>query len=114
MVSAAQHEMPCRHEETLHDQIIAASLGAAGVPARINGSQQAGLDVTATGHLPAGAMAEITLDEDGYAERRWYTISAAFAAILAAVSATPSALAPAPQHDCEWIRLPGTATPAGH
>jgi hypothetical protein len=83
---------------------IAAGLAAAGVAAGTNGNHLTGLDVTATARPPGRARTEIMLDEDGYAEIRWYTnpaappadVTAALTRVLAAVTATPSALAPAP------------------
>ncbi|MGH3395221.1 MAG: hypothetical protein ACRDPO_11075 [Streptosporangiaceae bacterium] len=82
---------------------IAAGLAAAGVAAGTNGNSLTGLDVTATSQPPGRATAEIMLDEDGYAEIRWFTnpaapapeITAALTRILAAITETPSALAPA-------------------
>jgi hypothetical protein len=69
-----------------------------------NGDHLTGLDVTATSRPPGRATTEIMLDEDGYAEIRWYTnpaapaaeVTAALARVLAAVTATPSVIAPAP------------------
>jgi hypothetical protein len=79
---------------------IAAGLTAAGVTAGTNGNHLTGLDVTATSRPPGRAKTEIMLDEDGYAEIRWSTNPDAPAPeitrILAAITATPSALAPAP------------------
>jgi hypothetical protein len=83
---------------------IAAGLTAAGITAATHGNHITGLDVTATSQPPGGAKTEIMLDEDGYAEIRWYAnpdapatdVTAALIRILAAVTATPSALAPAP------------------
>ncbi len=83
---------------------IAAGLTAAGVSTTANGNNITGLDVTATSRSPGHAKTEIMLDEDGYAEIRWFInpsappeeVSAALARILAAISTTPSALAPAP------------------
>lgn len=77
-----------------------------GVAADTNGNNLTGLDVTATSQAPGRATAEIMLDEDGYAEIRWFTnpaapaeeVTAALARILAAVTAAPSILAPAPAH----------------
>lgn len=83
---------------------IAAGLAAAGVTAATNGNHITGLDVTATSQPPGLARTQIMLDEDGYAEIRWYTnphapardVTAALTRILAAINDTPSALAPAP------------------
>jgi hypothetical protein len=69
-----------------------------------NGDNLTGLDVTATTCPPGLAKTEIMLDEDGYAEIRWYTnpaapaaeVTAVLARVLAAVTTTPSVLAPAP------------------
>ena len=84
---------------------IAAGLNAAGITATTNGSSITGLDVTATSQPPGRATTEIMLDEDGYAEIRWHTnptapaadITTALTRILAAITATPSALAPTPR-----------------
>jgi hypothetical protein len=83
---------------------IAAGLAAAGVAADTNGNHLTGLDVTATACPPGRTRTEIMLDEDGYAEIRWYTnpaapaaeIIAALARVLAAVTSEPAILAPAP------------------
>ena len=83
---------------------IAAGLTAAGISAATNGNNITGLDVTATTQPPGHAATEIMLDEDGYAEIRWYTnpdapaadVTAALTRILAAITATPAAPAPAP------------------
>ena len=68
-----------------------------------NGNHLTGLDVTASVRPPGRARTEIMLDEDGYAEIRWHTnpaapaaeVAAALTRVLAAVTAAPSALAPA-------------------
>lgn len=83
---------------------IAAGLAATGVTTGTNGDNLTGLDVTATTCPPGLAKTEIMLDEDGYAEIRWYTnpaapaaeVTAVLARVLAAVTTTPSVLAPAP------------------
>jgi hypothetical protein len=83
---------------------IAASLAAAGVATGTNGDNLTGLDVTATVRPLGRARTEIMLDEDGYAEVRWYTnpgapaveVAAALARVLDAVTSAPSVLAPAP------------------
>jgi hypothetical protein len=83
---------------------IAAGLAATGVVAGTNGNNLTGLDVTASIRPPGRTETEIMLDEDGYAEIRWYTnpaataaeVTAALARVLAAVTAVPSVLAPAP------------------
>jgi hypothetical protein len=81
----------------------AAGLTAAGVAADTNGNCLTGLDVTVTAQPAGRARTEIMLDEDGYAEIRWYTnpaasasdVTAALTRVLAAITAVPSALAPA-------------------
>lgn len=83
---------------------IAECLAATGVVTGTNGDNLTGLDVTATVSPPGLARTEIMLDEDGYAEIRWYTNPAATAAeitavlsrVLRAVTSAPSVLAPAP------------------
>lgn len=83
---------------------IAAGLTAAGITAGTHGNNITGLDVTASSQPPGQATTEIMLDEDGYAEIRWYTnpnapaadITTALTRILAAI--TPTALAPRPAH----------------
>jgi len=83
---------------------IAAGLAVAGVTVGTNGNHLTGLDVTAAARPAGRARTEIMLDEDGYAEIRWYTnpaappadVTAALTRVLAAVTAAPSALAPAP------------------
>jgi hypothetical protein len=83
---------------------IAAALAATGVVTGTNGNNLTGLDVTATAFPPGRAKTEIMLDEDGYAEIRWYTnpaapaaeVTAALTRVLAAITAAPSILAPAP------------------
>jgi hypothetical protein len=88
-----------------------------------NGDDLTGLDVTAISQLPGRATAEIMLDEDGYAEIRWYTnpaaaaddVTAAITRILAAVAATASVLAPTPLHECgllDQLRDLGLLPPA--
>jgi hypothetical protein len=94
-----------RNNPAARIRAIAAGLTAAGIAAGTNGNNITGLDVTATSQPPGRATSEIMLDEDGYAEIRWYTnpaapaeaVTAAVARILAAITATPSALAPAPR-----------------
>jgi len=86
-------------------QAIAAGLAATGVDTGTNGDNLTGLDVTVTVRPPGLAKTEIMLDEDGYAEIRWYTnpaappaeVTAALTRVLAAVAAAPSVIAPEPQ-----------------
>jgi hypothetical protein len=86
---------------------IADGLTAAGITAATNGNHITGLDVTATTQPPGHARTQIMLEEDGYAEIRWYTnphaaahdVTTALTRILTAINATPSALAPAPTPD---------------
>ncbi|HUZ23517.1 MAG TPA: hypothetical protein VMV07_07115 [Streptosporangiaceae bacterium] len=98
-------QVPCAPEDRASwIRAIAAGLAAAGVVTGTNGDNLTGLDVTATVRPPGLAKTEIMLDEDGYAEIRWYTnpaapaaeVTAALARVLAAVTAAPSVLAPAP------------------
>jgi hypothetical protein len=105
--------LSCMNENanaSLHDpadriRSIAAGLTAAGVPAATDGGNITGLAVTATTQPPGRATTEIMLDEDGYAEIRWYTnphapatdVTTALTRILTAITTTPSALAPAPR-----------------
>jgi hypothetical protein len=80
---------------------VAADLSAAGLDVGTNGDEVTGLDLTATFRPRGRSAAEIMLDEDGYAEIRWYAsqagapaeVAAAMARILAAVAA-PSAVTP--------------------
>lgn len=82
--------------------VIAAGLAATGAAISTNGNNLTGLDVTATIRPPGYATTEIMLDEDGYAEIRWYTnpaappadVTAALARVLAAVTAAPAVIAP--------------------
>lgn len=91
------------HDPAARIRAIAAGLTAVGITAATDGSNITGLAVTATTQPPGRATAEIMLDEDGYAEIRWFTnpaapapeITAALTRILAAITETPSALAPA-------------------
>jgi hypothetical protein len=108
--AASNHPSPAARPApvTPADRIraIAASLAAPGVATGTNGNHLTGLDVTATVRPPGRAKTEIMLDEDGYAEIRWYTnpaapaaeVAAALTRVLAAVTAAPSALAPAAAH----------------
>ena len=97
---------------------IAAGLTAAGIAAGTYGNNITGLDVTATRGPPGRATTEIMLDEDGYAEIRWFTnptapaedVTAALARILAAITAAPSVLAPAPRHGQEGAARHGPDT----
>jgi len=52
---------------------IASGLTATGIPATTNGDHIAGLDVTAVICPPGRARAEVMIDEDGWAELRWFT-----------------------------------------
>lgn len=84
---------------------IAAALAATGVATGTNGNHLTGLDVTAAICPPGRAKTEIMLDEDGYAEVRWYTnpsapvaeVTAALSSVLHAVASVSSVLAPTPQ-----------------
>jgi hypothetical protein len=95
---------PATLSRTGRVRAIAVGLNAAGITAGTNGDHLTGLDVTATAIPPGRACTQIMLDEDGYAEIRWYTnpdappeqITASIARILDAVTAASSALAPAP------------------
>lgn len=97
---------------------IAAGLTAAGIAAGTYGNNITGLDVTATRQPPGRATTEIMLDEDGYAEIRWFTnptapaedVTAALARILAAITAAPSVLAPAPRRGQEGAARHGPDT----
>lgn len=81
---------------------IAADLAATGLAASTNGNNVTGLDVTATAAHPGRSPAELMLDEDGYAEVRWFTstsarpaeVTAGIIRVLAAVTAAPGGLAP--------------------
>jgi hypothetical protein len=92
-----------RSDPAARIRAIAAGLTSAGITADTHGNNLTGLDVTATSQPSGCAAAEIMLDEDGYAEIRWYTnpsapaaeVTTALIRILAAITATPSALAPA-------------------
>jgi len=95
---------PATQDRAGRIRAIAAGLAATGVATGTNGNHLTGLDVTATVRPPGRAKTEIMLDEDGYAEIRWYTnpaapaaeVTAALSRVLAAVTAAPSVLAPAP------------------
>jgi hypothetical protein len=95
---------PASGDRAARIRAIAAGLAAAGVTTGTNGNHMTGLDVTATTCPPGRAKTEIMLDEDGYAEIRWFTnpaapvdeVTAALSSVLGAVAATPSVLAPVP------------------
>jgi hypothetical protein len=104
--TARDQALPATADPAGRIRAIAAGLTAAGVAAGTNGNNLTGLDVTATIRPPGLARTEIMLDEDGYAEIRWYTnpaapaadVTAALTRVLAAVTATPSVIAPQPPH----------------
>lgn len=93
------------HDTAQRIRAIAAGLTAAGITTATHGNNITGLDVTATTQPPGHATTEIMLDEDGYAEIRWYTnpaapapdVTTALTRILAAITAAPSALHPHPR-----------------
>jgi hypothetical protein len=104
MTDALGRAFPAAAASARRIHAIAAGLAATGVATSTNGDSLTGLDVTATARPAGYAQTEIMLDEDGYAEIRWYTnpaapaadVTAALARVLAAVTAAPSVLAPAP------------------
>ncbi|HUZ24872.1 MAG TPA: hypothetical protein VMV07_14035 [Streptosporangiaceae bacterium] len=81
---------------------IASGLTATGIPATTNGDHIAGLDVTAVICPPGRARAEVMIDEDGWAELRWFTdrtvppadVAAGITRVLTAITAAPAILAP--------------------
>jgi len=91
----AAHVHEPAHAEWI--RAVAAGLSAAGL-ATVLTDTTAGLDLTATASQPGRRGAEVIIDEDGYAELRWWTdqaatpaaASAALARVLAAaLAATP-------------------------
>jgi hypothetical protein len=83
--STAHQHAPATPVGRIH--AIAAGLAAIGVAVGTNGNHLTGLDVTATARPPGRARTEIMLDEDGYAEIRWFTNPAAPPADVTAVLA---------------------------
>jgi hypothetical protein len=105
MTDPAPDQAPAATEDpAARIRAIAAGLTATGVATGTHGNHLTGLDVTATVRPPGRAKTEIMLDEDGYAEIRWYTnpcapaaeVTAALSRVLAAVASAPSVIAAMP------------------
>jgi len=86
---AAQQEKPI---DAVGIRAVAAQLSAAGLVTVVQ-ETSAGLDLTATSHQPGRKEVEVVVDEDGYAELRWWADPGATPA-LAAVTAGPDSARP--------------------
>jgi hypothetical protein len=80
-LNAAKQNLPL---DAAGMQAVAAQLSAAGVASVLH-ETKAGLDLTATLHQPGRRDVEVIIDEDGYAELRWWTAPGATPADMAAV-----------------------------
>jgi hypothetical protein len=70
----------------------AAALAAAGLEAKVHATRGV-LDITASLRQPAGKPVEVIVDEDGYAEiRYWNTPGATAAQVVAAITAALAAI----------------------
>jgi hypothetical protein len=80
-LNAARQNLPLDSAGT---QAVAAQLSAAGLVSAVQGTS-AGLELTATSHRPGRREIEVVVDEDGYAELRWWAAPGATPADVAAV-----------------------------
>jgi hypothetical protein len=77
-------------------QAVAAQLSAAGLASVVH-ETSAGLDLTATSHHPGRRDIEVVVDEDGYAELRWWAApGAAPADVAAGITRAIASVAAAP------------------
>ena len=79
-LNAARQNLPL---DSVGIQAVAAQLSAAGLASFVH-ETSAGLDLTATSHHPGRRDIEVVVDEDGYAELRWWAAPGATPADVAA------------------------------
>jgi hypothetical protein len=80
-LNAARQNLPL---DSAGMRAVAAQLSAAGLASVVH-ETSAGLELTATSHGPGRREIEVVVDEDGYAELRWWAALGATPADVAAV-----------------------------